>query len=64
MGTRGRKPGQLLGETYNVIPKQQLTVSFNRDDLETIEQASEELGINRSKLIRTIISEWTKNRKK
>jgi len=64
METRGRKPGQLFGETYNVVPKQKLTVSFNRDDLEIVEQASEELGINRSKLIRTIISEWTKNRKK
>ena len=61
---RGRKPGQLLGSTYNVVPKQQLTVSFNRDDLQVIEEEASALGMNRSKLLRLIIEEWVKNRKK
>ena len=61
---RGRKPGQLLGATYNVVPKQQLTVSFNRDDLQVIEEEASALDMNRSKLLRLIIEEWVKNRKK
>ena len=61
---RGRKPGQLLGSTYNVVPKQQLTVSFNRDDLQVIEEEASSLDMNRSKLLRLIIEEWVKNRKK
>ena len=61
---RGRKPGQLLGSTYNVVPKQQLTVSFNRDDLQVIEEEASTLDMNRSKLLRLIIEEWVKNRKK
>tara|TARA_B100000131_G_scaffold176207_1_gene170137 strand:- start:59 stop:247 length:189 start_codon:yes stop_codon:yes gene_type:complete len=61
---RGRKPGQLLGSTYNVVPKQQLTVSFNRDDLQVIEEEASALDMNRSKLLRLIIEEWVKNRKK
>ena len=61
---RGRKPGQLLGSTYNVVPKQQLTVSFNRDDLQIIEEEASALDMNRSKLLRLIIEEWVKNRKK
>ena len=61
---RGRKPGQLLGTTYNVVPKQQLTVSFNRDDLQVIEEEASALDMNRSKLLRLIIEEWVKNRKK
>ena len=61
---RGRKPGQLLGSTYNVVPKQQLTVSFNREDLQVIEEEASALDMNRSKLLRLIIEEWVKNRKK
>ena len=61
---RGRKPGQLLGSTYNVVPKQQLTVSFNRDDLQVIEEEASALDMNLSKLLRLIIEEWVKNRKK
>ena len=61
---RGRKPGELLGTTYNVVPKQQLTVSFNRDDLQVIEEEASALDMNRSKLLRLIIEEWVKNRKK
>ena len=61
---RGRKPGQLVGSTYNVVPKQQLTVSFNRDDLQVIEEEASALDMNRSKLLRLIIEEWVKNRKK
>ena len=61
---RGRKPGQLLGSTYNVVPKQQLTVSFNKDDLQVIEEEASALDMNRSKLLRLIIEEWVKNRKK
>lgn len=54
--TRGRKPGQLKGISYNVPNRRQISVSLLEKDIHKIDEIAKKLNVARSKVISELIS--------
>jgi predicted DNA binding CopG/RHH family protein len=51
----GRKPGQLKGVSYNVVPKKQISLNIREEDLGRIDEMAAEKGTTRSRIVSQII---------
>ena len=54
--SRGRKPGQLKGISYNVPKRKQISVSLLEKDIQKIDKIAKEMNVARSKIIGELIS--------
>ena len=56
ISSRGRKPGQLKGISYNVPKRRQISVSLLEKDIQKIDNIAKEMNVARSKIIGELIS--------
>lgn len=56
VNTRGRKPGQLKGISYNVPTRKQISVYLLEKDIQKLDLIAKEFNVARSKIISELIS--------